>query len=191
MQTILPSLFLLFISFNLFSQNHWTDVSKNAITNLHEENFNPLPSEYRVLNLNFAELKNHLENAPMEFTEAAKNNPLILVLPMPDGTMQNFEVAKSPMMEQGLADKFPEIKTFTLQGVNDRTAVGRMDFNSTNFHAFLRSSNGSFLIDPAGDHYISFYKKINSSQKILALNVDLSILMTMTSCKLLLEQLFP
>ena len=159
MRTILSTLFLLFISLNLFSQNPWTDISNNAITNLHEENFNPLPSEYRVVNLDFAELKSHLENAPMEFTEAAKNNPLILALPMPDGTMQNFEVAKSPMMEQGLADKFPEIKTFTLQGLDDPTAVGRMDFNSTNFHAFLRSANDAFLIDPAGDHYLSFYKK--------------------------------
>ncbi len=159
MRTNLPILFFLFISFNLFAQNPWTDVSKNAITNLHEENFNPLPSEYRVVNLNFAELKNYLENAPIEFTEAAKNNPLLLTLPMPDGTMQNFKVAKSTMMEQGLADKFPEIKTFTLQGIEDGTAVGRMDFNSNNFHAFLRSANGSFLIDPAGDHYISFYKK--------------------------------
>ncbi len=159
MRTILSTLFLIFFSLNLFSQNPWTDVSKGAITNLHEENFSPLPSDYRVVNLNFDELKNHLENAPIEFTEAAKNNPLLLTLPMPDGTMQNFEVAKSPMMEQGLADKFPEIKTFTLQGVNDRAAVGRMDFNSNNFHAFLRSAKGSFLIDPAGDHYISFYKK--------------------------------
>ncbi len=159
MRTILSFLFLLFINLNLLAQNPWTDISKNAITNLHEENFNPLPIEYRVINLNLAELKNYVENAPMEFTEAAKNNPLLLSLPMPDGTMQNFEVAKSPMMEQGLADKFPEIKTFTLQGVDDPTAVGRMDFNSNNFHAFLRSANGSFLIDPAGDHYISFFKK--------------------------------
>ena len=159
MRIILSTLVLLFISLNLFSQNPWTDISKNAITNLHEETFNSLPSEYRVVNLNFAELKNHLANAPMEFTEAAKNNPLLLALPMPDGTMQNFEVAKSPMMEQGLADKFPEIRTFTLQGVDDPTAVGRMDFNSTNFHAFLRSANDAFLIDPAGDHYLSFYKK--------------------------------
>ena len=159
MRIILSTLVLLFISLNLFSQNPWTDISKNAITNLHEETFNSLPSEYRVVNLNFAELKNHLANAPMEFTEAAKNNPLLVALPMPDGTMQNFEVAKSPMMEQGLADKFPEIRTFTLQGVDDPTAVGRMDFNSTNFHAFLRSANDAFLIDPAGDHYLSFYKK--------------------------------
>ncbi|MFK7771244.1 MAG: reprolysin-like metallopeptidase, partial [Saprospiraceae bacterium] len=159
MRTILLPLFSLFISLNLFAQNPWSDVSKNSIANLHEENFNPLPSEYRVINLNFTDLKKHLENAPMEFTETAKNNPLTLALPMPDGTMQNFEVAKSPMMEQGLADKFPEIKTFTLQGVDDPTAVGRMDFNANNLHAFLRSTNGAFLIDPAGDHYISFFKK--------------------------------
>ncbi|MFK8007645.1 MAG: reprolysin-like metallopeptidase [Saprospiraceae bacterium] len=159
MRTIQSTLFLLFISLNLVAQNPWMDISNNAITNLHEDNFNPLPSEYRVVNLDFAQLKNHLKNAPMEFTEAAKSNPLLLALPMPDGTMQNFEVAKSPMMEQRLADKFPEIKTFTLQGVDDPTAVGRMDFNASNFHAFLRSANDAFLIDPAGDHYISFYKK--------------------------------
>lgn len=159
MRTFIISLTFLLISLNATSQNLWTDIAKNEVTNLHEEHFNPLPSEYRVVNLNFVGLKNYLANAPMEFTEEAKNNPLILSLPMPDGSMQNFKVAKSPMMEQGLADKFPAIKTFSLKGIDDPTAVGRMDFNANNFHAFLRSTNGSFLIDPVGDHYISFFKK--------------------------------
>ena len=159
MRTILITSILLFLGLKISAQNPWTIISQDEITSLHDDKFEILPKKYQVVNLDFLSLKNWLENAPLEFTDAAKNNPLLLSLPMPDGTLQNFKVAQSPMMEPGLADKFPEIKTFTLQGIEDGTATGRMDFNADNFHAFVLSANGSFLINPAGNHYVSFFKK--------------------------------
>ena len=103
----------------------------------------------------------------MEFTEAARNQPLVISLPMPDGRMENFEVAKSPMMEQGLADKFPEIKTYIVQGVDDPTASGRLDVNARYFNAFIISSKNSLLINPANEVYLSFYKKDQITPKTI------------------------
>ncbi|HFB99936.1 MAG TPA: hypothetical protein ENJ53_03940, partial [Phaeodactylibacter sp.] len=159
MRTILSIFLFIFTSMTVFGQNIWSDVAPNDMANLQNEHFSPLPSSYRVVDLDFEKIKTALQNAPMEFTDAAKNNPLLLSFPMPDGSMQTFEIAVSPIMEQGLSDKFPNIKTYTAQGIEDRTAVGRLDINTNNFHLFMRSANGSFLIDPAGTHYISFYKK--------------------------------
>ncbi|MEM6965633.1 MAG: reprolysin-like metallopeptidase [Bacteroidota bacterium] len=165
MRTFLFSIIILFFSATLTAQNLWTDVAPQAITSLQDDQIRPLPHAYRVVNLDLDALKTVLQSAPMEFSNAARNNPLLIKLPLPDGTTQTFEVAVSPMMEQGLADKFPDIKTYILQGVDDKTASGRMDINPNYFHGYIISARGSFIIDPAGNHYISFFKKDQHLQK--------------------------
>ena len=80
MRTYLSLVFLLVMSSNVFAQNFWTDISGSQITNLHEEHNNPLPHHYRVLNLDFENLKTYLDDAPLEFSAAAKSNPLVLTL---------------------------------------------------------------------------------------------------------------
>ena len=148
----------LFLTSNIcLAQNIWTD-APDVLSDIQDARIQ-LPNDYRTLNLDFEAMKSVLENAPMEFTEAAKNQPLVIALPMPDGRMENFEVAASPMMEQGLADKFPEIKTYIVQGVDDPTASGRLDINAKYFNAFIISSKNSLLINPANEVYLSFYKK--------------------------------
>ena len=112
---------LLLLTSNLgLAQNIWTD-SPDVLSNIQDARVQ-LPNNYRTLNLDFEAMKSILENAPMEFTAAAKSQPLVIALPMPDGRMENFEVVESPIMEQGLSDKFPEIKTYIVQGVDNPTA---------------------------------------------------------------------
>lgn len=159
MRIFILAIVVMFLSANTTAQNLWTDVAQHEITSLHDDQIRPLPHAYRVVNLDFEALKTVLQNAPMEFSDEAKNNPLLIEFPLPNGTIQTFEIAVSPMMEQGLADKFPEINTYILQGIDDRTASGRMDINANYFHAYVLSAKGSFIIDPAGNHYISFFKK--------------------------------
>ena len=65
------------------AQNFWADVNQPQILNLHDEHSELLPTNYRVLTLDLESLKSWLDNAPMEFTEAAQNQPLLLALPMP------------------------------------------------------------------------------------------------------------
>ena len=155
---LLQFLTFFFLTSNIcLAQNIWTD-APDVLSDIQDARIQ-LPNNYRTLNLDFDALKSVLENAPMEFTEAARNEPLVIALPTPDGRMENFEVAESPMMEQGLADKFPEIKTYIVQGVDDRTASGRLDINSKYFNAFIISSKNSMLINPANEVYLSFYKK--------------------------------
>ena len=154
----------LFLTSNFCSaQNIWTD-TPDVLSDIQDARIQ-LPTDYRTLKLDFDALKSVLKNAPMEFSEAARNEPLIIALPMPDGRMENFEVAESPMMEQDLADKFPEIKTYIVQGVDDPTASGRLDINAKYFNAFIISSKNSLLINPANEVYLSFYKKNQTTPK--------------------------
>jgi len=120
------------------------------------------PRAYRVLELSQEALQQLVDKAPMEFTEGATSKPVIVSLPMPDGTFGRFRFEQSPVMEQPLASQFPEVRSYRCQGLDDPTATARFDWSPLGFHALVLSSNGSAYIEPytAGDerHYISFYK---------------------------------
>lgn len=122
-----------------------------------------MPQSWRSLSLNFDAMRNHLRQAPMEFTAAAQNAPLQLVLPMPDGTMETFQVWESPIMEPALAAKYPSIKTFAGRSIQDPNTSLRFDYNSNGFNAIIHTRTGTALIAPnssdAAEVYLSFWVK--------------------------------
>src|SRR6185503_1052118 len=99
----------------------------------------------------------------MEFTAAARGGGRIEVsLPKPDGTLARFLVEESPVMEPALAAKFPLIKTYRAQGVDDRAATARFGISPFGFHAIVLSPSGAYYIDPYRRNdavtHISYFK---------------------------------
>ena len=121
-----------------------------------------VPEKFRTLTLNVPEIKNILISAPAEEKVPVRNSQVIISLPLPDGKFGRFRIVDSPVMEKGLADKFPEIRTFLGQGVDDPAATVRFDLTPLGFHAMILSPSGTVFIDPyaLGDiyNYISYYK---------------------------------
>ncbi len=132
-----------------------------------------IPETYRTMKLNKTALMSLLDAAPLEFTESARTTEVIFPVPMPDGTFEHFSITNSPIMEEGLAAKFPEIKTFVGQGLDDPSASVYLDWTYQGFHLMILSNNGAVFIDPYSqldlEHYIIYYKKdfIPSSEKLL------------------------
>lgn len=122
-----------------------------------------VPDHYRTFNLNQVLMKTILESAPAEFKGQYGMSNTIITLPMPDGTFERFRIEHSPVVEQGLVDKFPELgATYRGQGIDDPTATVRLDFMPSGFHSMILSERGTFMVDPysKGDtaNYISYRK---------------------------------
>src|SRR5437660_1006283 len=118
-----------------------------------------LPSK-GTFRLNREALAQMLAQAPMEFTEAARNSPIVMSLPMPDGQFARFSVVESPIMAPELAKKFPNIKTYSGRGIDDPTATVRFDWTPPGFHAMVLSEHKTVFVDPTADGEIENYKSL-------------------------------
>ena len=121
------------------------------------------PLVFKAFDLDPDELQATLATAPLEFTVAADQIKSVIALPMPDGSMARFLFVESPVMAPELAAKYPRIKTYLGQGIDDPFATVRFDSVPSGFHAQIRSPNGTVYIDPytRGDTrlHVSYYKR--------------------------------
>jgi len=141
--------------------NPWFDIHENNIAEVQERI--TIPRHYRVLKIDLISLGDLLKLAPMEFSEESKLKETVLILPIPDGSFQQFRILESPIVAPELAAKFPKIRTYSGQGIDDPTATCRLGITHAGFHAIIFSTLGTIYIDPyaKGDttHYINYFKR--------------------------------
>jgi len=86
-----------------------------------------------------------------------------IVLPLPDGSFEEFEVKESQVMSPELAAKFPNIKTYSGVSTKNGYSSVRFDISPKGFHAMLFTPNGTVYIDPVNRQnsrdYQSYYKR--------------------------------
>ena len=104
--------------------------------------------KFRTANLAKGDMARLVAGAPHERSITKSESGFIISLPFPDGGYQRFRLVESPMMEDGLAAKHPEIKTYAGKGVDDPTASLRMDISPLGLHASVRSAKGNWYVDP-------------------------------------------
>ena len=102
----------------------------------------------RSFTLDTAGLKSVLARAPRENTPAARDTPLVVSLPAPDGSFDRFALQESAVMAPGLARRHPGIKTYSGRGITDLTATIHADLTPLGFRASVRSATGNWYIDP-------------------------------------------
>jgi trimeric autotransporter adhesin len=89
-----------------------------------------------------------LANAPLELTQAARQNPAVVSLPHPGGGFQRFAMVETSVMEPGLAARHPHIKTYAGRGIDDTTASVRISLTQLGLQASVRSTRGAWYIEP-------------------------------------------
>lgn len=163
---------LVFVSGSLFAQNSFfTFTGENAdrATTGKREIF---PQQFGAFTMDAVALRSFLWSLPQE-SAINQNRSVapVMEIPMPDGSLAKFRVWESSIMEPGLQAKFPEMKQFLGQGIDDPYATIRFDYNPyTGFHGqILSAAKGRVYIDPyaKGDisYYMSYYTK-NYSREV-------------------------
>ncbi|MGG6230231.1 reprolysin-like metallopeptidase [Tenacibaculum sp. SDUM215027] len=157
----LPFLFAFYLSIaNLFSQQLWTRVHKDAITQQKKQTFNTnsSPKQYVLMSLNLDGFKNTLPNLQSKNTPNSK----IIQLPNANGELESFSIKETPYLASGLAEKFPMIKSFSAQGVDNPTSSAKISIGKDGVHAIVFSANeGTSYINPYTKDYKEYiiYKK--------------------------------
>jgi len=148
----------------IYSQNtslQWSDISEGSFVIKGERRI--LPLIYRTVKSDLINLQTFLQNAPVEYNDRANNSPLIIELPSPSGELLKYFITEYSMMEPGLAQIYPDIKTYNVKGIDDPYSVGKLDITMHGFHAMILTPKGDYFIDPYSvnekEIYICYYRK--------------------------------
>ena len=114
--------------------------------------------------LNRGLLRDILSRAPLEEGVSAVAE-VVVTLPLPDGQFVRVRVEESPILSPDLAHRYPLIRTYRAQGVDDPTLTARLDTTPWGFHAQLITEKGAVYVDPLNtldakriDGYRSYWK---------------------------------
>jgi hypothetical protein len=86
-----------------------------------------IPDRYRTVQLDARALQALLQSIPLEASVSVSQSAATLWLPLPDGKFGEFRIVESPIMEPGLAARYPDIRTWIGQGIDDPSATARLD----------------------------------------------------------------
>ena len=118
---------------------------------------------YRTVRLDWGPLFGLLAEAPGEREADLATGGAVLSLPLPGGGFGRFRIVEAPIMAPALAARYPEIRTYRGQGVDDPHATVRLDTTPHGFHAAILSPEGNVYVDPLSrgdvDHYLSYFTR--------------------------------
>lgn len=154
---VTAGLMLLACSHSFAGSNYWqrfdgkTPPSRNAMT--------VTTNDYRVFSLDQAAMKTFLFNLS---TDPDQAQPILI--PTPDNKFMSFHIWKTPMMEKPLADKYPDIQTFTAVSDDDPSITAKMEYSPYGFSGMVYNGFNTFFIEPynrrdADGYYVTFYKR--------------------------------
>ena len=125
-----------------------------------EASKNDFKGDYHLSQLNLTAMKSILRSAPME-GNAVSNQPTRVTLPMPDGSLEVFEVVNSPVMRPQLAAKFPEIQSFIGRSIKDPQHIARIGYGHKGFYAAFETEQGliatSIYAEGQEEYYASYF----------------------------------
>lgn len=155
---------LLTVAFGFGQTPLWTKTSENNIRGLVKMDRASMPTAYDLFSLDLPAIKAQLQLAPLDSQNIQSN--LILSFPTPDGTLEAYRIYEAPVMEKGLSDKYPDLKSYSGRSLRNPAESIRFSVTVFGLHVMsLGGDNGTFFIDTYTkdlSHYI-VYKKSNVS----------------------------
>ncbi len=154
---VLLALFVCLLLTEINAQSYWQE-SEIPLSSVRNNDAMYMPNRYFSIQLDQEEAKGELNKA----VDASFSSGRFVdfQLPMPTGEIVTFQTYDSPVMEPGLAKKYPSIKTF--KGISeDGKSIARFGYGPNGFHASIRTNKGEVYVDQVsksgGQYYVSYY----------------------------------
>ncbi len=107
------------------------------------------PTKYDTYRLDYAGITAVLQNAPEEFSAAARQKTCVVSIPMTDGSTEAFAVWKTAIMDPELAAQFPEIGTLAGRSLSNPARTVRIVYSGRGFRAMvLQPDLGVAYVEP-------------------------------------------
>jgi hypothetical protein len=127
-------------------QNHWTE-SSGMNSNLVLSSQKTV-SQFKVFQLNLEHFKKELLSAP-DRENMRGSSDLIINFPNATGNLERFVITEASVLHPNLAAKYPEIKSYAGQGIDDPSATIRFSLSQAGFHGMILSgTKPTCFIDP-------------------------------------------
>lgn len=129
------------------TKTYW---SKSSVLSANQtiKNARVSPDVAKIFELDIAGLTQQLRTASAR--DAGISSELIMTFPTPQGQLEQFRIVEASIMHPELAAKYPGIKSFAGQGIDDPTATIRFSLSDQfGFHGMILSGKRSaYYIDP-------------------------------------------
>jgi hypothetical protein len=154
----------IFLGFLLILANGaWAQWSAIGVSDLKKQGSAWIkPNRAAYFQADLPALKNSFADCPAERPGKISQYGKIIALPGPDGAFRRFAFASYDMMEEELKQKWDFIRTYTGQGIDDPTAICKVDFTLKGFHAMVIGKKGTWFADPVfseNDYQYQVYLK--------------------------------
>lgn len=105
-----------------------------------------VPSKYQLFQLDLPALKAQLATAPMRGSKLS--SALIVQFPDGNGQLKSFKIYEAPVMQAGLSAKYPQMRSYVGQGVDNPSDIIRLSITRYGLHTMLSTNEGTAYTDP-------------------------------------------
>lgn len=115
----------------------------------------------QIFKLDLHAMKQTLENAPARGEFSGSSN-VILSFPNSEGEFEHFRVFEASVMHPDLQERYPNIRSYAGQGVEDPSSTIRFSFSPKGLQSMrLSTSKGASFIEPVTNDnlYYTVYKR--------------------------------
>ncbi|MEL6834018.1 MAG: reprolysin-like metallopeptidase, partial [Bacteroidota bacterium] len=133
-----------------------------------EQELRVTPNQYQLYGLNLDGLSSELQNCKKRENVIGTDDLVLMRIPLPDGKTERFGFFETPVMEPALQAKYPNIRTYTAQGIDDPRKTIKMEIGPRGLQAMIFTPEGNTIISPAYEdelaEYIVFRKQDLSNE---------------------------
>ncbi|OIQ23435.1 reprolysin-like metallopeptidase [Lacinutrix sp. MedPE-SW] len=158
--------FLLFaiISTPVFSQINssiWLPITKDKASKKQQVFRKSFPTTAQYYQLNIEKLKQQLQLAPSRNNTQVSSN-VVVKFPTTNNQLESFRVKEASIMEDDLQQKFPEMRSYVGQSLENPSKTIRFSITHKGLNTMTLSDQGTEFIDALttdGKNYIVYNKK--------------------------------